>query len=85
MLAVEEKKKETSIKLTEDTTVKKQNDDWLINAIIQSYTQLKQDFQAKTQSQQVQRITSLGFTTFEESAQIQYISNLQGAYFNNYA
>ena len=50
LLAVEEKRKETSIKLKEDVTVKKQKDDWLINAILQSYKQLKQDFDAKTQS-----------------------------------
>ena len=50
LLAVEEKRKETSIKLKQDATVKKQKDDWLINAILQSYKQLKQDFDAKTQS-----------------------------------
>jgi hypothetical protein len=63
------------------------SDNWLKNAIVNSFNTLKAEFDghSATQTEEVKRITNLGFTTFIEDAQIEYIQKMQGSFFDNYA
>ncbi|TNV82010.1 hypothetical protein FGO68_gene7730 [Halteria grandinella] len=52
------------------------NDDLLKESIEGSFIALKNDYEAKQQSQAVERITKLGFKTFQQDMEIFYIKNL---------
>jgi hypothetical protein len=64
-----------------------QSDNWLMNAIVNTFNTLKAEFDghSATQSEQVKRITNLSFNSFVEDAQIEYIQKMQGSFFDNYA
>jgi hypothetical protein len=46
---------------------------------------LKQEFNSDAKTTEVQRITNLGFNTFEANAQIEYIDSMQAQYFPNFS
>jgi hypothetical protein len=50
-----------------------------------SYKALKQRWQTETKSTVVGNIINLRFDDFEQSTQIQYVKNLQGDHFDDYA
>lgn len=55
---------------------------WLEKAITESYRQLKEQFDTETHSEVVKKITNLGFNSFVEDAEIKYIKNMDGKYFD---
>lgn len=58
---------------------------WLEKAIVESYKQLKAEFDVQTHSEVVQKISKLSFNSFVEDAEIRYIKNMDGKYFDAFA
>lgn len=58
---------------------------WLEKAIVESYRQLKDQFNTETHSEVVTKISKLGFNSFVEDAEIRYIKNMDGKYFDAFA
>ena len=58
---------------------------WLDKAIFESYKQLKAQFDTEVHSEVVKKISKLGFNSFVEDAEIKYIKNMDGKYFNAFA
>ena len=58
---------------------------WLEKAIIESYRQMKAQFDSETHSEVVKKISKLGFNSFVEDAEIKYIKNMDGKYFDAFA
>jgi hypothetical protein len=84
MLAISMEIAEPSTHLLQATTETEQLN-WLEKAIISSYKQLKDQFDTQTQSEVVRKITNLGFNTFSEDAEIKYIKNMDGKYFDAFS
>jgi hypothetical protein len=84
MLAISMEIAEPSTHLLQATTEPEQLN-WLEKAIISSYKQLKEQFDTQTQSEVVKKITNLGFNTFSEDAEIKYIKNMDGKYFDAFS
>ena len=58
---------------------------WLDKAIVESYRQLKAQFDTEVHSEVVKKISKLSFNSFVEDAEIKYIKNMDGKYFNAFA
>ena len=61
----------------------KQN--WLERAVIETYKNMKAQFEGETKREVVKKIQNLGFENFVQDAEIKFIKNLQGKYFPNFA
>ena len=70
----------TKVHATED-----EKTNWLDKAIVESYRQLKAQFDTEIHSEVVKKISKLGFNSFVEDAEIKYIKNMDGKYFNAFA
>ena len=51
---------------------------WLERAVIESYKNLKAQFDGQAKREVVRKITRLGFNSFVEDAEIKFIKNMQG-------
>lgn len=58
---------------------------WLENAIIQSYKELKSQFDNETHSEVILKITKFGFKNYVEDAVVQFIKNLHPEYFDMFS
>jgi hypothetical protein len=58
---------------------------WLEKAIIESYRQMKEQFDTETHSDVVKKISNLGFNSFVQDAEIKYIKNMDSKYFDAFA
>ena len=70
----------TKVHATED-----EKTNWLDKAIVESYRQLKAQFDTEVHSEVVKKISKLSFNSFVEDAEIKYIKNMDGKYFNAFA
>jgi hypothetical protein len=70
----------TKVHATED-----EKTNWLDKAIVESYRQMKAQFDGEVHSEVVKKISKLGFNSFVEDAEIKYIKNMDGKYFNAFA
>lgn len=61
----------------------KQN--WLERAVVETYKNMKAQFEGESKREVVQRIQKLGFENFVQDAEIKFIKNLQGKYFPNFS
>ena len=58
---------------------------WLEKAIIESYKQMKAQFDVDTKSEVVKKITDLTFNSFVADAEIKYIKNMDSKYFTAFS
>jgi hypothetical protein len=58
---------------------------WLEKAIVQSYKQMKEQFNIETHSEVVKKISNLGFDSFVSDAEIKYIKNMDSKYFDAFS
>ncbi len=58
---------------------------WLEKAIVQSYKQMKDQFNTETHSEVVKKISNLGFDSFVSDAEIKYIKNMDSKYFDAFS
>jgi hypothetical protein len=64
--------------ITHVTATETEKLNWLERAVIESYKNLKAQFEGEAKREVVKRISSLGFENFVEDAEIKFIKNLQG-------
>jgi len=57
---------------------------WLEKAIKSSYLVMKEQFNVKTHSEAVKKITNLGFNSFVLDADIRFIKEMEGDYFPDF-
>lgn len=53
--------------------------------MVESYKNLKAQFEGESKREVVKKISSLGFDSFVENAEIKFIKNMQAKYFNSFA
>jgi len=58
---------------------------WLEKAIVESYKQMKDQFDTETHSEVVKKISNLGFNSFVSDAEIKYIKNMDSKYFDAFS
>jgi hypothetical protein len=61
-----------------------ESQNWLENAIKSSYLVMKEQFNVKTHSDAVKKITNLGFNSFVLDADIRFIKEMEGDYFPDF-
>ena len=71
--------------ITHVTATETEKLNWLERAVIESYKNLKAQFEGEAKREVVKKITNLGFDSFVEDAEIKFIKNMQGQYFPAFA
>ena len=70
----------TRVHATEDDKM-----NYLEKAIVESYRQMKEQFDTEVHSEVVKKISKLGFNSFVEDAEIKYIKNMDPKYFDAFS
>ena len=58
---------------------------WLEKPIVESYKEMKEQFDVEIHSEAVQKISNLGFNSFVEDAEIKFIKNMDAKYYDAFA